>query len=275
MRASRMLEWAAAGPVLVLLLIYALMGWLDPAYWLEAPGPMIPQAMTLKAVKPKRPHAEVRPLPPWPDEPAMRFQLEGRGLRLTSFQMGPQRMGASEVRVTFQWQGRLGASLDMLEALALDMPQMALEALVLQSLPQAQWLVIWRGQWQHLAVPNPLPPRPTSIDGLGARAQARLFDPGLLRRELAVLWPQGQPAPGILRLARPHDLQLVAVVRDPEPLAWLSWQQHTLTVRVGDRIGDAGAHVQAIEPDQVRLIQAGRTYRLTPAALAEPSGEKR
>lgn len=279
---TRWLQCAAAGPVLVLLLIYALMGWLDPAYWLVAPADMAVRAMTPassplghSAAKPKRTAPVVRPAPPWPDEAAMRLQLARRDLRLTGFQTGPQRTGAAEVRVTLQWQGRLGPSLQMLQTLALDTPQMALDALVLQALPQAEWRVIWRGQWQHLTVPHPLPPRPAGLDAWTDGARSRLFDPSLLRRELARLWPLGQPAQGVLHMARPEDLRLVAVVRQPEPLAWVSWQQHTLTLRVGDRIGDAGARVQVIEPDQVRWVQGGRTYRITPAVLTEPLGDLR
>jgi hypothetical protein len=202
----------------------------------------------------------------------MRLQLNGRGLRLTGFQAGPQRLGATEVRLTLQWQGRLGASLDMLQALALDSPQMAVESLVMQAMPQSEWRVIWRGQWQHLSVPHPLPPRPAAFDELGARAGSRLFDPLQLRRELALLWPKGQPAPGVLRMARPEELRLVAVLRQPEPLAWLSWQQHTLAVRLGDRMGPEGARVRAIEPDHVLLQQRGQSFKLTPTALADPVG---
>ena len=279
---TRWLQCAAAAPLLVLLLIYALMGWLDPAHWLEAPagmalGALPPHSAPVgsSATRPKRPAPVVRSAPPWPDEAAMRLQLAGRGLRLTGFQTGPQRSGAPEVRVTMQWQGRLTPGFEMLQALALDMPQMVLDALVLQALPQDEWRVTWRGQWQHLAVPHPLPPRPAALDAWAEGTRSRLFDPSLLRRELVRLWPRGQPAQGVLRMARPEDLRLVAVVRQPEPLAWVSWQQHTLTLRVGDRIGDAGGRVQAIEPDQVRWGQGGRTYRIHPAALTELSGDAR
>lgn len=274
MSSPRVWQWAAALPVLGFLLAYASLGRLDPAYWLGEPPSGIAVAQTWRA-KPARsatPRSERRSAAPWPDEPAMRLQLAGRGLRLTGFQLGSQRMGVTEVRVTLQWQGALGPSLEMLQALALDMPQMALDALVLQSVSPTEWRVIWRGQWQQTTAPDPLPPRPRPMEGLLALGRDRPFDPGLLRRELARLWPHGQPSAAVLRLVRPEDLQWVAVVLRPQAVAWLSWQQHTLVVRVGDRIGDAGAWVQAIGAEEVVIAHAGRTHRLHPALSDAPHG---
>ncbi len=203
----------------------------------------------------------------------MRVQLASRGLRLTGFQLGPQRMGATEVRVTLQWQGPLGASLEMWQALALDMPQMVLDAWVMQALPDHEWRVVWRGQWQKTAVPQPLPPRPPAIEGLTAYARTGFFDPLVLRRELARLWPQGQPSAALLRLVRPDDLRLEAVMHLPEPMAWLSWHQQALSVRVGDRIGEEGGRVQAIGNDHVVIVQGGRVWRVLATAVAVPEKE--
>lgn len=275
MSRTRGWHWAAAVPVVAFLLAYAHLGWLDPAHWLDEPMTHATPtpAQHGQPLRSARPRLEPRSAPPWPDEAAMRLQLSGRGLRLTAFQLGSQRMGATEVRVTLQWQGALGASLEMLQALALDMPQMVLDALVLQALSPTDWRVIWRGQWRDVPAPQPLPPRPRALEGLAAHARARPFDAASLRQMLARLWPQGQPSEAVLRLVRPEDLTLVAVLRHPEPMAWLHWHQHTLVVRVGDRIGTAGARVQAIDADQVLIAQAGRTHRLSPAVLGVQNRE--
>ena len=275
MNHTRQLQWAAALPGLGLVIAYAALGWLDPSHWLDGPAPplSLSQPLAPRPARPQRSRADPRAPAPWPDEPAMRLQLSGRGLRLTGFQIGSQRMGAAQVRLTLQWQGPPGASLEMLQALALDTPQMVLDALVLQAESPAEWRVIWRGHWQQMTAPDPLPPRPPPIEGLGARGRARAFDPGALRRELARLWPQGQPTGAVLRLVRPEDLHWVALVHQPEPVAWLSWQQHTLAVRVGDPIGDAGARVVAIGADQVLISEAGRTHRLRPAVPEGPTGK--
>lgn len=173
MNHTRRLQWAAALPGLGLVIAYAALGWLDPAHWLDGPAPplSLSQPLAPRPARPQRSRADPRAPAPWPDEPAMRLQLSGRGLRLTGFQIGSQRMGAAQVRLTLQWQGPPGASLEMLQALALDTPQMVLDALVLQAESPAEWRVIWRGHWQQMTAPDPLPPRPPPIEGLGRVAE--------------------------------------------------------------------------------------------------------
>lgn len=268
-------QWAAAGPVLIFLAVDALMGWLDPAYWLDD-WPLKTSSLPVPSEPPSRSgrvRTEQRPAPPWPDEAAMRLMLGQRGLRLSEFQWGPQRMGANEVRLTLQWQGPLGATLELWQSLALDMPQMVLEGWVMQALTSNEWRVVWRGHWLKMAVPQPVPPQPPRLAGLSAYARARPFDPVLLRRELARLWPNGQPSVALLRLVRPEDLHLVAVMHLPEAVAWVSWQHKTLPVRVGDRLGEFGARVQAIEADHVQIMQGSRILRIAAVTPGRPPAE--
>jgi hypothetical protein len=275
--------WAWALPWLAALLFYAAQGWLDPQYWTVAgasPNPPLAQAPALTNATPAtsrpgiaRERAPLRPPPPWPDERGIRQQLLWHGLRPLAFNLGPQRQGATEVRVTLQWQGPLAAGLIMLQTLATDWPQMSAETLVLQYQAINDWRIEWRGQWRHWTAPAPLPEHPSTKIDWPQWAASRVFDAGGFGRYQSQLWATGLGSSRVLRLLRPEQLEVVALVRSPQPQAWVQWQQHTLVLKVGDRVGEEGDVVHAIDPSEVVIGQRGRWHRLRPRRpTIDPAG---
>lgn len=256
-------------PWVLMLALYAAKGWLDPAYWLGTGLP--PQTLqahplpkTTAAPRAAQARAKAQGAQPWPDESALRRLLAWHGLSPLGLTLGPQRGRSSEVRLLLRWQGRMGHGLAMLESLALDWPQMVPEALTLQADVPGQWRFEWRGVWQQLEAPNILPVRPPAQAELQALGSARVFDPGWLLGHQRRLYAGGAEDRQWLRLARPEQLQLLAVAHDPAPQAWVGWQQHVLLLRVGDRIGPEQARVSRIGPTEVVLMQSGQTHHLRP-----------
>jgi hypothetical protein len=128
-----------------------------------------------------------------------------------------------------------------------------------------EWHFEWRGRWQHLPVPDPLPEPPA-----GPAAQwrgVRVLDASWLNAHQQALWRAGDAGPGLLGLIRPEQLQLVGLVLHPRPQAWVSWQQHTLVLHEGDRMGDQGAVVRTIDARGLHWSQAGRLQLLRPSRI--------
>ncbi|MDI9329808.1 MAG: hypothetical protein QM527_00790 [Alphaproteobacteria bacterium] len=256
-------------PWVCLLGLYAAMGWLDPTHWL---GTGLPQSEVLGRAMPlgsaAHAGAKSRPVPlapaPWPDEAALRRLLAWHGLSHQSLTLGSQRAGQTEVRLVWRFSGAMGPGLAALEALAIDSPHMAPEALNLQFESPGLWRFEWRGVWRQAKAPEVLPERPLLQTHLRALGASAVFDPDVLRRQQARLWVAGASAASLLTAARPEHLHLIAVAHDPNPQAWVAWQQQVLLLRVGDRVGPEGARVQTIERAQVRLTVAGRTQWVRP-----------
>ncbi len=265
-RAWWILPWA------VLITLYGFMGWLDPQHWLpEAQPAWRADALARPLPSRRAPPRAPRSAAPWPDEPAIRQQLNWLGLSLQGWKLGPQRAGAQEVRVQFGWSGPLPQGLMMWRHLAQERPQMLLESLSMQFQARDEWRFEWRGRWQHLPVPDPLPDPP---DGPSAHWRgARVLDAGWLHAHQQALWQPGDVGPGLLRLVRPEHLQLVGLVLRPRPQAWVSWQQHTLVLHEGDRMGDQGAVVRTIDDQGLHWSQAGRMQLLRPWRIDSPIQE--
>jgi hypothetical protein len=253
-------------PWAVLVAAYGFMGWLDPQHWLPETQPVWRADAPVRALSPKRPAQRVpRPPAPWPDEPAIRQQLNWLGLRLQGWKLGPQRASAQEIRLQFGWLGPLPEGLMMWRHLAQERPQMLLDSISMQFQAPGEWHFEWRGRWQHLPVPDPLPEPPA-----GPAAQwrgVRVLDASWLNAHQQALWRAGDAGPGLLGLIRPEQLQLVGLVLHPRPQAWVSWQQHTLVLHEGDRMGDQGAVVRTIDARGLHWSQAGRLQLLRPSRI--------
>jgi hypothetical protein len=258
--------WVA--PWIGLLLLYAWWGWLDPAHWTL-------DEVTVEAALQHRNGQEsprtgfahqrppFRPAPPWPDERAIRQRLSWLRLRTLGFKLGPQRSGASEVRVDLQWQGRWVDGLEMMQVLALQWPQMRLDALVLQAQQGGEWRFDWRGWWRHLTPPVDAPVSMAADRGFTHLADHRVFDAVGFQRAQFELW---QPRGGrlVLKWLQPDQLQWVAGWRGREVIAWVMWQQHTVALRVGDAVGPHGGKVRSISPHEIIIDEGGRVHRIQP-----------
>ncbi len=263
-------------PWLLMAAVYAAMGWLDPAHWWgSALPPQVapPQAQPSPAAPPNRSRPAARAATPagpapWPDEPALRRLLSWHGLTPLGLAMGPQRGRPSEVRLALRASGRMGDGLAMLEALALDWPQMVPESLTLLADAPGLWRFEWRGIWRTLEAPHPLPPRPGADPELKALGAARVLDRGWLLAHLRPPHTGTDPARQWWAWVQPEQLQLLAVALDPAPQAWVGWQQHVLVLRVGDRIGPDRTRVSAIGRQELRMTQPGREWRLRPISTA-------
>jgi hypothetical protein len=258
-------SWIWVLPWVLLLSAYAWTGWLDPDRWsFRSQIPVVAGASLAQGHVKSKGRGIERAAPPWPDENALRKQLAWRGLRMLGFKTGPQRMGAAEVRIEWQWQGRLVDVFEMLQDLALSWPQMRLDALEMQYQSDGQWRTDWRGGWRHLKVPDPLPDKPPVEGRWRAWAIDPVFDAVLFQQHQANLWGQaGQPS-RILRWLRPDQLQWVAFVQGPKSMAWVAWQQHTVALHEGDRLGSIGALVSRIRADEIVITEPGIVHRIHP-----------
>jgi hypothetical protein len=266
MNSGRFGWWGWALPWGVLLLGYGLAGWLDPQHWL-GPDPISVSGVT-PSPRPQMGSAKKRnnlkPPPPWPDERVIRQQLGWHHLTLQTWKLGPQRVGAQEVRLQLAWLGALRDGMAMLRHLALEHPQMAAETLVLQAQPSGDWHIEWRGRWLPLEVPTPLPDPASWAPASVPWPAHSVLDPVWLLQHQRQLWGSAGSTRGLLHLVRPEQMQLVAIVRQPTPQAWVRWQQHTLVLQMGDRLGDRGAVIRDIQPEGVRWVEAGRSHMLRP-----------
>ena len=259
-------SWAVYAPWVVLLSAYAMTGWLDPERWYDNSqvSAIGSAAFSARGQGKATGRGPERVAPPWPDLSALRKQLAWRGLRMLDFKTGPQRMGASEVRIEWQWQGRLTDVFEMLQDLALSWPQMRLDALDIQHQPDGQWRTDWRGWWRHLKVPEPLPDKPV-IDGRWRTwAIDPVFDAAAFSKHQMDVWGPNVDRSRILEMLRPDQLQWVAFVQGPEPLAWVTWQQHTVTLREGDRLSGGSTVVRRIRADELILAEPGIVHRIHP-----------
>lgn len=259
--------WMA--PWLFMLLMDAAMGWLDPAYWLgDGLPPSAPTQSTASKEGSNPRHSAARAAPtapaPWPDEPALRRRLLWHGLTPLGLTLGPQRGRQTEVRLWLRWHGGMGSGLNMLESLAMDWPQMALETLTLQAESAGLWRFEWRGLWRQVQAPNPGPPAAQRYSEWQALGSARVFNPGWLQSHLRRLYAPGANPQSWLRLARPEQLQLLAVAHDPRAQAWVAWQNHILLLREGERIGMEQVRVKRIQSGEVELQGPVGTLRLRP-----------
>ena len=259
--------WMA--PWLFMLLIDAAMGWLDPAYWLgDGLSQSVPPQTRVTQESSYARQSTARAAPtapaPWPDEPALRRRLLWHGLTPLGFTLGPQRGRQTEVRLWLRWQGGMGNGLSMLESLAMDWPQMALETLTLQAESAGLWRFEWRGLWRQVQAPNPGPPAAQRYSEWQALGSARVFNPGWLQSHLRRLYAPGANPQSWLRLARPEQLQLLAVAHDPRAQAWVAWQNHILLLREGERIGVEQVRVKRIQSGEVELQGPVGTLRLRP-----------
>jgi hypothetical protein len=257
-------------PWLPLLGLYAHWGWLNPDHWafdLEGDPPhpsTTPGAASANGHTGKGQRNPPRPDAPWPDEPALRQQLAWRGLRTLAFKTGSQRPGTTEVRLDLQWSGPLAEGLDMLHSLGLGWPQMRLDTLTLQMQVSGEWKVEWRGWWRQMAVPKPLPPAPTGLADLKHWAAHPVFNARAFQSHQAALWRSTPGGRHLLPWLRPDQLEWVAYVPGPPAQAWVQWQQHTVAIAVGDRIGGQGAVVQAIGAREITIVQGAVVHRLPP-----------
>ena len=265
-------RFAWVPPWLVLLLVYGALGWLDPDAWLGSEKShqlsILPPAKTVSsAANAFNPRKSSTPpnSPPWPDESALRQQLAWRSLRPLGFTQKAQRSGSREVRMIFRFQGRMGDGLDMLQWLALEWPQMLLENLIIQNQSVGQWHFEWRGQWRQVNVPSPVPSPDSPLSDLRALGALPVFDFGWLRRHQQSLWSGASDSQQVLRMVQPEQLLLVAQARDPAPIAWVTWQQHVLMLRLGNRVGPESAVVRSISPDEVVVGDGERRHRIRPA----------
>ena len=248
--------------------VYAAWGWLDPEHWrMQAPPQVSASSLLSRAGKghsSARDRTAVRAPPPWPDERAIRQQLARIRLQALGFKLGPQRMGATEVRVDLQWQGRLADALEMLQVLALQWPQLRLDALDVQWQSGREWRVDWRGWWRHLPVPLNPPVAEVSEHQVRDLALHRVFDAAGFERLQFQRWKGGVASTEVLRALQPDQLQWVARVHGLTPQAWVVWQQHTVALRVGDVVGAHGGVVRAISPDELVITEAGLEHRIKP-----------
>ena len=259
-RSDGWLGWWAL-PWAVLLVAYAMAGWLDPQHWLKTEPPAM--RIETAAARPHHGKTALRPPPPWPDENAIRQQLGWHGLQLQQWKLGPQRVGASEVRVQLQWQGALNDGMAMLHHLAREQPQMVIESLVLQARSAELWQFDWRGRWMQLLPPEGgTAPEPASMHV--AWSSHPVLDVTWFEQHQRQWWGGQNPASAALRLMRPEQMQLVAIVLRPQPQAWVSWQQRTLVLKVGDRLGPQGAEVKSIDASGLQWGESGRVHRLRP-----------
>ena len=259
-------SWAVYAPWVVLLSAYAMTGWLDPERWYDnRQVPAIGSAtFSPRGQGKSNGRGSERAPPPWPDESALRKQLAWRGLRMLGFKTGPQRTGASEVRIEWQCQGRLADVFEMLQDLALTWPQMRLDALEIQRQPDGQWHADWRGGWRHLKVPEPLPDKPVMDGRWRAWSIDPVFDAAAFSKQQMDVWGPNVDQSRILKWLRPDQLQWVAFVHGPEPMAWVAWQQHTVTLHEGDRLAGGTAVVRRIRADEIILVEPGITHRIHP-----------
>lgn len=192
---------------------------------------------------------------------------------MLSFKTGPQRAGTTEVRVDLQWQGPLAECLDMWQSLALLWPQMHLDAITLQSQSATDFKVNWRGWWRHMVVPSPLPELPTTRLDFKKWSTHRVFNAQWFQSHQATLWRQTQGGRQVLPWLRPEQLQWVAYVHGNPPQAWVSWQQHTVAIAVGDRLGLKGGVVQSITPKELIISDGDWVHRLRPKVVgSNPEG---
>jgi hypothetical protein len=271
-------------PWLPLLGLYAHWGWLNPDHWsFDAESDAQNLSNTPGATSPRGPGAASatghtgnmgkgqrnppRPDAPWPDEPALRQQLAWRDLRTLSFKTGTQRPGTTEVRLDLQWSGPLAEDLDMLHSLGLTWPQMRLDTLTLQMQALGDWKVEWRGWWRLMAVPKPLPAAPIGLADLKHWAAHPVFNARAFQSHQAALWRSTPGGRHLLPWLRPDQLEWVAYVPGPPAQAWVHWQQHTVAIAVGDRIGGQGAVVRAIGAREITIAQGAVLYRLQPRTL--------
>jgi hypothetical protein len=267
-----------------LLGLYTHWGWLNPDHWsfdVAVDPTMAPGATQGAPLQRANPVASAagnakrtapRPEAPWPDEPAVRQQLGWRGLRTLSFKTGSQRAGTTEVRLDLQWQGPLAECLDMLQTMALLWPQMRLDVLTLQAKTAGEWRVEWRGWWRKMVVPNPLPRWPIWPADFKKWATHPVFNAALFQSHQAALWRSTQGGRHLLPWMRPDQLQWVAYVHGEPPQAWVSWQQHTVAIAVGDRVGLHGGVVRSISPREIAIVEGDLVHRLRPrVATPNPS----
>ncbi len=260
------LPWAAG------VAFYGVMGWLDPQHWLPESKPAWRVDAPLRTLPGHRATPRTpRVPPPWPDEQAIRQQLKWLGLSLQGWKLGPQRATATDVRLQFGWSGPLPEGLMMWRHLAQERPQMVLDSLSMQFQAPGAWRFEWRGRWQHLAVPDPLPEL-ADVPFLQWRP-GRVLDAHWLGVHQQALWRPGDDGSGLRSLIRPEHVQLVGLVLRPRPQAWVTWQQHTMVLHEGDRLGDQGAVVRTIDAQGVHWLQAGRLHLLRPARTDRPDTE--
>ncbi len=265
-------HWCWMWPWLPLLALYTHWGWLNPDQWSWGLDPD-PQPLGGAAAPSPARRATAKPEAPWPDEPAIRQQLSWRGLRMLTFKTGPQRAGTTEVRLDLQWQGPLAECLDMWQSLALLWPQMHLDALTLQSQSATDFKVHWRGWWRQMVVPRPLPALPTTQLDFKKWSTHRVFHVQWFQSHQMALWRQTQGGRQVLPWLRPEQLQWVAYVHGDPPQAWVSWQQHTVAVAEGDRLGQHGGVVRSITAKEMTITEGGLVHRLRPrVAESSPMG---
>jgi hypothetical protein len=296
-------RWCWVWPWLPLLGLYTHWGWLNPDHWsldaaldpkASSAAPAVPGAQALTAPRQAGPVAPgtgnttgnnignsnakrtaPRPEAPWPDEPAIRQQLGWHSLRALAFKTGPQRAGTTEVRLDLQWQGRLAECLDMLQLLALWWPQMRLDALILQAQTAGEWKVEWRGWWRLMVVPTPLPMASALPTDIKRWATHPVFNARMFQSHQAALWRPTQGGRHLLPWLRPDQLQWVALVHGHPNQAWVTWQQHTVAIAVGDRVGPHGGLVRSIGAQEITITEGDVVHRLRPqvANLSPATGQ--
>jgi hypothetical protein len=202
----------------------------------------------------------------------VRQQLGWRGLRTLNFKTGPQRAGATQVRLDLQWQGPLAEGLDMLQTMGLLWPQMRLDALILQAQTTGEWRVEWRGWWRQMVVPHPLPMGPNLTADFKKWAAHPVFNVQLFQSHQSALWRTTPGGRHLLPWLRPDQLQWVAHVRGEPPQAWVSWQQHTVAIEVGDRVGLHGGVVRSIGPKEITIVEGDLVHRLRPRVATPITG---